>query len=492
MRMLDGIDEDTVDFNDNYSGDDDEPDVLPARFPNLLVNGSQGIAVGMATNIPPHNLGEVIDATVHLIDNPEATPDDLMQFVQGPDFPTGALIMGRQGIIDAYRTGKGSIRLRAVCEIEEASGRGGDQIVVTEMPYQTSISVTAARIAELVQTRADRRHQRRQRRVGPGQDPPRHQAEEGRARPRHPQQPLQAHAAADELRGEHGGARRRRPAHAQPRAGAAGLRRPPGRGHPPPLRVPPREGAGPGPHRRGPAQGRRRHRRRSSPSSGPPTTAPPPASGSWRRRSSSPRCRPSTSSTCSSASSPAWPGSTSRPRWPSCRETIAELEAILGDEARAAHRHQGRAGRGQGEVRRRAALQDHLRRRRHEHRGPHRRRGARRHAVGQGLHQDGRRPTRSGPRAAAAAAWPGPSCATRTTSPTSSPPPPTPTCCSSRTSGASTGSRPTRSRRRSAPRAARRCRTCCSCSPTSTSRRSSTRATTRRTASCSSPPRRAR
>jgi len=153
MRMLDGINENTVDFSDNYSGDDVEPTVLPARFPNLLVNGSQGIAVGMATNIPPHNLGEVIDATVHLIDNPEATPDDLMQFIQGPDFPTGALIMGRQGIIDAYRTGKGSIRLRAVCEIEEGSGRGGDQIVVTEMPYQTSISVCAARIAELVQTR---------------------------------------------------------------------------------------------------------------------------------------------------------------------------------------------------------------------------------------------------------------------------------------------------------------------------------------------------
>ena len=153
MRMLDGINEDTVDFNDNYSGDDVEPSVLPARFPNLLVNGSQAIAVGMATNIPPHNLGEVIDATVHLIDHPDATPDDLMQFIQGPDFPTGALIMGRQGIIDAYRTGKGSIRLRAVCEIEEGSGRGGDQIVVTEMPYQTSISVSAARIAELVQSR---------------------------------------------------------------------------------------------------------------------------------------------------------------------------------------------------------------------------------------------------------------------------------------------------------------------------------------------------
>jgi DNA gyrase subunit A len=155
MRLLDGIDEETVDFVDNYSGEFTEPSVLPARFPNLLVNGSQGIAVGMATNIPPHNLGEVIDATVHLLEQPDATPDDLMQFVKGPDFPTGALIMGRQGILDAYRTGKGSIRLRAVAEIEETtSGRTGDRIVVTEMPYQTSISATAARIKELVETRA--------------------------------------------------------------------------------------------------------------------------------------------------------------------------------------------------------------------------------------------------------------------------------------------------------------------------------------------------
>jgi DNA gyrase subunit A len=153
MRMLDGINERTVDFADNYSGDDSEPEVLPARFPNLLVNGSQGIAVAMATNIPPHNLGEVIDATIHLIDNPSATPDDLMQFVKGPDFPTGGLIMGRQGILDAYRTGKGSIRLRAVAEIEEGVGRANDQIVVTEMPYQVSISVTAARIADLVANR---------------------------------------------------------------------------------------------------------------------------------------------------------------------------------------------------------------------------------------------------------------------------------------------------------------------------------------------------
>src|SRR6476469_7338881 len=151
MRMLDGIDENTVDFEPNYSGEFTQPSVLPSRFPNLLVNGSQGIAVGMATNIPPHNLGEVIDATNHLIDNPEATVDDLMQFMKGPDFPTGAQIMGRQGIIDAFRTGRGSIKLRAVAEIEE--GKRNDQIIVTEMPYQTSISTTAAKIKELVETR---------------------------------------------------------------------------------------------------------------------------------------------------------------------------------------------------------------------------------------------------------------------------------------------------------------------------------------------------
>src|SRR5687768_6740850 len=153
MQMLDGIDEDTVDFTPNYDGREQEPVALPSRFPNLLVNGSQGIAVGMATNIPPHNLGEAIDAVVHLIDNPEATPDDLMQFVKGPDFPTGGLIMGRSGIIDAYRTGKGSIRVRARTDIVEGTGRQRDRIVVTEMPYQTSISATASKIKDLVETR---------------------------------------------------------------------------------------------------------------------------------------------------------------------------------------------------------------------------------------------------------------------------------------------------------------------------------------------------
>jgi DNA gyrase subunit A len=149
MQLLAGIDENTVDMIANYDGTSEEPQVLPARFPNLLVNGSQGIAVGMATSIPPHNLGEVIDATLHLIDNPEATPEDLMKFVQGPDFPTGGFILGRAGIQDAYRTGRGSIKTRAKAVIEE-NRAGRMEILVTELPYQTSCSSIAARIQELV------------------------------------------------------------------------------------------------------------------------------------------------------------------------------------------------------------------------------------------------------------------------------------------------------------------------------------------------------
>jgi len=149
MQLLADIDEDTVDMVPNYDGSTEQPSVLPARFPNLLVNGSQGIAVGMATNIPPHNLGEVIDATVHLIDNPDATSDDLMEFVKGPDFPTGGSILGRAGIIDAYRTGRGSVKMRATATIDEGKS-GRMEIVVTKLPYQTSCSAIAARITELV------------------------------------------------------------------------------------------------------------------------------------------------------------------------------------------------------------------------------------------------------------------------------------------------------------------------------------------------------
>ena len=149
MLLLQDIDENTVDMLPNYDGTTEEPSVLPARFPNLLVNGSQGIAVGMATSIPPHNMGEVIDATLHLIDNPDATPDDLMKFVKGPDFPTGGTILGLAGIYDAHRTGRGSVKVRAKASIEEGR-RGQMQIIVTELPYQASCSAIAARIQELV------------------------------------------------------------------------------------------------------------------------------------------------------------------------------------------------------------------------------------------------------------------------------------------------------------------------------------------------------
>ena len=148
LELMADIDEETVDMAANYDGSALEPVVLPARFPNLLVNGSQGIAVGMATNVPPHNMGEVIDAAIHVLHHPEATSDELMEFVKGPDFPTGALILGRQGILDAIRTGRGSIKMRAVAEIEE--GRVGDRIVVTELPYQTSVEAIEQKITELV------------------------------------------------------------------------------------------------------------------------------------------------------------------------------------------------------------------------------------------------------------------------------------------------------------------------------------------------------
>ena len=148
MNMLEGIDEETVDFADNFDGSSQEPTVLPARFPNLLVNGGQGIAVGMATNIPPHNLGEVSDAAIHLINNPEATSDDLMQFIKGPDFPTGGQILGKEGIIQAYTTGRGSVKVRAKAEIIE--GEKNTTIVVTEIPYQTSVEAIEEKTADLV------------------------------------------------------------------------------------------------------------------------------------------------------------------------------------------------------------------------------------------------------------------------------------------------------------------------------------------------------
>ncbi|MBP6491438.1 MAG: DNA gyrase subunit A, partial [Clostridia bacterium] len=149
LQMLRDIDKETVDFMPNFDGEENEPVVLPARFPNLLVNGSNGIAVGMATSIPPHNLSDVIDATVKLIDNKEATVEDLIKIVKAPDFPTGAIIMGRNSAKEAYRTGLGKVTVRAKAEIEETA-KGKQQIVFTEIPYQVNKSRVIEKIAELV------------------------------------------------------------------------------------------------------------------------------------------------------------------------------------------------------------------------------------------------------------------------------------------------------------------------------------------------------
>ncbi|MBL1096230.1 DNA gyrase subunit A [Streptomyces coffeae] len=152
MEMLRDIDEDTVDFQDNYDGRNQEPTVLPSRIPNLLVNGSAGIAVGMATNIPPHNLREVAEGAQWFLANPEATSEELLEAlidrIKGPDFPTGALVVGRKGIEEAYRTGRGSITMRAVVEVEEIQGR--QCLVVTELPYQVNPDNLAQKIADLV------------------------------------------------------------------------------------------------------------------------------------------------------------------------------------------------------------------------------------------------------------------------------------------------------------------------------------------------------
>ena len=151
-EMLRDLDKETVDFIPNFDGNEQEPVVLPARFPNLLVNGSDGIAVGMATNIPPHNLAEVIDGTVAMIDNPEITVDELMQYIPAPDFPTGGIIMGRAGIRQAYRTGQGRIVIRSKCEIEDygTGGNARQRIIVTEIPYQVNKAQLIKTIADMV------------------------------------------------------------------------------------------------------------------------------------------------------------------------------------------------------------------------------------------------------------------------------------------------------------------------------------------------------
>lgn len=148
-ELLADIDKETVDFRDNYDGTTQEPSVLPAKLPNLLLNGQLGIAVGMATNIPPHNLNELLDATIHQIDNPEASLDDLLQFIKGPDFPTGGVIYGKDSIRSAYATGRGGVIMRGVAEIVEGA-KGKHQIVITEIPYNLNKESLVIKIADLV------------------------------------------------------------------------------------------------------------------------------------------------------------------------------------------------------------------------------------------------------------------------------------------------------------------------------------------------------
>ena len=256
MALLDDIDKDTVDFQANYDGNEHEPVVLPARFPNLLVNGAGGIAVGMATNIPPHNLGEVIDACMALIDNPALSIDDLIKIVPGPDFPTGGIILGRAGIRSAYHTGRGSIVMRGKVEIETIR-KEREAIIITEIPYQVNKATMVERIAELVREKkidgiADLRDES-------DRDGYRVVIELKRdADARRGAQPaLPLHAAAIVVRRQHGGARRRPPAGDDPEGHAGRLHRLPRRGGVAAHQVPARQGARPRP-----CPGRPRHRGR--------------------------------------------------------------------------------------------------------------------------------------------------------------------------------------------------------------------------------------
>jgi DNA gyrase subunit A len=156
-ELVEDIDKDTVDFRENYDGTKEEPSVLPGKLPNLLLNGQLGIAVGMATNIPPHNLSEIVDATVYKIDHPDASLDDLLQFVKGPDFPTGGIVYGAAPIKQAYATGRGGIMVRGVAEVVEGK-KGRHQIVITEIPYALNKESLVIKIADLVHDKKNHRH----------------------------------------------------------------------------------------------------------------------------------------------------------------------------------------------------------------------------------------------------------------------------------------------------------------------------------------------
>ena len=239
-EMLRDIDADTVDFGPNYDESRQEPLVLPSRFPNLLVNGASGIAVGMATNIPPHNLRESIDAVVAYIDDPDIDVDGLMKHIKGPDFPTGGIIVGHSGIREAYETGRGRVVIRGKrahrAAASRARRRSSSPRCPTRCPRATGAATAAGlikKIAEVVQNErikeiSDLRDESDRSGIRLVIELKRDVHPEGRA-----QQALQAHAAADHVRREHGRAGRRRAAHARPAADRQELRRPPARGHRP-------------------------------------------------------------------------------------------------------------------------------------------------------------------------------------------------------------------------------------------------------------------
>ena len=213
--LLEDIDKETVDFRPNYDESEQEPEVLPTRVPNLLINGSSGIAVGMATNIPPHNLTEIINATIALVQNPDTPLAKILEMVQGPDFPTGGFILGRQGILDAFTKGRGQLKLRAKAAIERM-GKDREQIVVTEIPYQVNKARLIEQAAALVNEKKIEGISEMRDRERPRRHAHRLRAEARRAGRSGAEQSLQAHAAADRLRHHHAVHRQRAAARAGP------------------------------------------------------------------------------------------------------------------------------------------------------------------------------------------------------------------------------------------------------------------------------------
>ena len=260
MTLLDDLENETVDFQANYDGREQEPMVLPAKFPNLLVNGAGGIAVGMATNIPPHNLGEVIDACIAYLDNPAISIEELIEIVPGPDFPTGGLILGRAGIRSAYHKGRGSILMRGRVTTEILR-KEREALVITEIPYQVNKATMVERIAELVREKkiegiSDIRDEFEPRRHARG-----HRAEARRHGRRGAEPALPLLDAAIDLRRQHRGADRRPARAAQPQGHGPRLHRLPRGGDRAPYQVPAAQGARSRPCPRRPRHRRRQYRR---------------------------------------------------------------------------------------------------------------------------------------------------------------------------------------------------------------------------------------